>query len=358
MKSSLARITHSKVVRAAVALICLSGYAVYSHTHSWRYTARLVPLDAEKTITVKLIPARTPYGRAGPRGVAWDGVDRLYVCDTNTTAEGASSVQAFALRPLGPLPLRWFGEVVRDDGRTILESPVGIAVTSAGVWLTDSDAESVYLLAHDSDNQAMTVKLRIDLDELEVSCPTDMTAAADGGAYVLLGKEGAILRVKPDGSTRLCRVPQIRGADGMTRRGHFAVRTAGSLLIAVGHRQSIMEIPLAGSGDILSGDIRTIVRHLQRPTDVACAPDGTLWIAEPGRGRVVAAVSDQARPSAQLDIGSSVAGAFEFPYRIATSEVENGSYKIAVADPGAGSVFVVSVAVKDYANEEVHVGSG
>ncbi len=286
-----------------------------------------------------LIPASSRlYGRSTPRGVAWSPDGDLYVADSNTTADGTASIQAIGERS-GELRRLWWFDRVRDPAGTQprLKSPVSVAVEPRGIWVTDSDTGLVRLLSYDSARKEMVVARQVNFrsPELRLTCPTDMVLNASRGIYVLDGRAGAIVRLGSGETARAYPTPEARSADGL------GVSADGeSLLVAVGQEGSVLRIPLDAAGDPLPGKSSWAATGLERPTDVAAGPDGTLWVTEPDNHRVVGIPKGATRPTTQLRIDLPGRAA---PWSISIRNRGRGVYEIALADVGTGQVVVAQM---------------
>ena len=159
-----------------------------------------------------------------------------------------------------------------------------------------------------------------------------------GYIYALDGKGGAIIRIDPGGLARVFKVPEARSADatGITLS---MVPGREAILIAVGQRGAVLEVPLDAQGDPVCDQVRWAVTGLHRPTDVAVAPDGTVWATEPDRHRIVGVRPGDKRPSLSIDLNGQLLS----PWSASIVSRQAGEYTIAVADAGAGKVFLAEI---------------
>jgi hypothetical protein len=146
-------------------------------------------------------------------------------------------------------------------------------------------------------------------DELAFASPADVAFAANGDLFVVDAENHRICRIER-GSGKIITVAGygLGGFDGddvqatqtaLNRPNAVAVARNGDLYIAdtLNHRVRVITQATGlirtiagdgrpGEGDAVGDDGPATAAHLNRPTDVAIAPDGDVYIADMGHNRV------------------------------------------------------------------------
>lgn len=165
-------------------------------------------------------------------------------------------------------------------------------------------------------------------------------AAFDAGNRMFVSSfvSGGIFQVRPDGGIREVIPPGHAGPYGVT------VDDTGAVLVADHYRLAGRFQPfahaLAADGDLIhftsqfghagtydrtSGTSRARAENLDRPHGLAVRPDGTLIIAETGRGRVVAISPDDTLTVLADGLGRPVDVALDAGGRCWVSDEERGT---------------------------------
>ncbi|SEU07193.1 N,N-dimethylformamidase beta subunit family domain-containing protein [Stigmatella erecta] len=224
------------------------------------------------------------------------------------------------------------GNIDGPDGMAQMGAPVAVAVLPAGGWVVaDALANSVKRIS--SLGEVRTVLTGL-------NGPLGLAADTWGNVYVADSENHCIRRISPDGTaTVLAGMLMEPGqTDGLAQAARFnqpaglAFTPGGDLLVADLGNGVIRRVELATPGNpvtTVSAD-----KWMYRPSAVASAADGTLYVVETGMARVL-----EIRQGVVSVIAGSTAGYADgapassqlLPY-LGIAVLKDGS--VAVADPG------------------------
>ncbi len=219
-------------------------------------------------------------------------------------------------------------------GEGLLAAPVAVAVLPDGSWaVADALANKVKRVTPDGSIST--------LSSVRLHGPMGIAADAFGNVYVADSDNYCIRRITPDGTTTVFAgaVMEPGLVDGPAAQARFNqpaglhITPQGELLVADLGNGIIRRI------DLMAPDnpVTTLPSNqwLYRPSAVAAAPDGTVYIVETGMSRVVALRNGTVSVVAGEPPGGFADGAPEtarmLPY-LGIAVLPDGS--VAVSDPG------------------------
>jgi hypothetical protein len=191
--------------------------------------------------------------------------------------------------------------------------------------------------------------------------PTGLASDASGNLYVADTGHGCILRVDAAGASSVLAgaCGAIGNADGSGAAARFMAPeglavSGAALLVADAGAGSVRRVDLAGAAHTVS----TVgAPPLFRPTAVAAASDGTLYVVETGFARVVALAGGSLRVVAGGDQGYADGPGDRAKLLPQLGLALLPDHALAVADPGNGRVRVVrDGVVTTLAGSGVHGG--
>lgn len=241
-----------------------------------------------------------------PSGLALDAAGNLYVADTGNNAIRKVSPQGVVstLAGGGAAGLRdGVGAAAEFNG------PVGVALDRAGnVLVADTYNDRIRRIAPDGTVTTLAGGAPGLLDGPQAQAlfdtPTGIAVDPRGGIVVADSGNGAVRRLAPDGSvSTLAPLQAQSGPVSLRRPVSLAVTADGFLYVGDMARGRIWQVApggelrgLSGVGiDIAIGDAR--ITRLARPTGLALAPDGGLYVAD-SVGRRVMRLSPRPLPAA------------------------------------------------------------
>jgi len=265
----------------------------------------VIPMEGRGRRTMSKLLAAVGAGQVDasflrPYAVAWDGED-LVVADPDT-----GRVARIGRR----------GRVVMSD-RVLFRTPVGVAVCSGGIVVSDSEAGAVALLNRDLDLERWLAR--------ELARPTGVACE---GERVFVSETGRhrLLIIGPDGT----RSPFGERGSGP---GQFnfptSIAVSGSeLLVADTMNFRIQRLDLA-TGDYVGrfGELGDAPGQMPRIKGIAVDDAGQVWVADAHLDRV--ALYDLAG-TYLTSIGGSGSGPGEFAFPAGIAVADNG--RIAVVD--------------------------
>ncbi len=274
-----------------------------------------------------------------PSGLALDAAGNLYVADTGNNAIRKVSPQGVVSTLAGG------GAAGLRDGvgaQAQFNGPVGVALDRAGnVLVADTYNDRIRRIAPDGTVTTLAGGAPGLLDGPQAQAlfdtPTGIAVDPWGGIVVADSGNGAVRRLGPDGSvSTLAAPPAQAGQVSLGRPVSLAVTADGFLYVGDMARGRIWQLApggalrgLSGVGiDIAIGDAR--IERLARPTGMALAPDGGLYVAD-SVGRRVMRLSPRALPAAParaLAVASdplAVPRASSFPWPLAP---QNGWHEV------------------------------
>ncbi len=226
------------------------------------------------------------------------------------------------------------GDQDGEPGRGLLAAPVAVAVLPGGGWaVADALANKVKRVGPDGSVST--------LSSVKLNGPMGIAADAQGNVYVADSDNYCIRRIRPDGTTTVFAgaVMEPGMMDGPAAQARFN-QPAG---LFVTPQEELLVADL-GNGvirriDLLAPDnpVTTLPANLwlYRPSAVAAAPDGTVYVVETGMSRVVALRNGTVSVLAGSPSGGFVEGQGEdarlLPY-LGIAVLQDGS--LAVSDPG------------------------
>ncbi|HZH75190.1 MAG TPA: N,N-dimethylformamidase beta subunit family domain-containing protein [Archangium sp.] len=219
-------------------------------------------------------------------------------------------------------------------GRGLLAAPVAVAVLPGGGWaVADALANKVKRVAPDGSIST--------LSPVRLNGPMGIAADAQGNVYVSDSDNSCIRRIAPDGTTTVfaggMEVPGL--VDGPAAQARFNqpaglhITPQGELLVADLGNGVIRSINLL----VPESPVTTLPANLwlYRPSAVAAAADGTVYVVETGMSRVVALRNGTVSVVAGAPPGGFADGEPEnarmLPY-LGIAVLPDGS--VAVSDPG------------------------
>ena len=263
-----------------------------------------------------------------PSGLALDAAGNLYVADTGNNAIRKVSPQGVVSTVAGGAGA---GERDGVGAAARFNGPVGVAVDTAGnVLVADTYNDRIRRITPDGTVSTLAGGAPGHQDgplaQALFDTPTGIAVDARGGVLVADSGNGAIRRLGADGV-----VTTLAGGEALRRPVGLAVTADGYLYVGDMARGHIWQWApggelrgLTGVGvDIEIGDARTA--RLARPTGLALAPDGGLYVAD-SVGRTVMRLSPQPLAQAASPVAAAPpARPASFPWPLAP---QNGWHEV------------------------------
>jgi sugar lactone lactonase YvrE len=226
------------------------------------------------------------------------------------------------------------GDLDGGPGQGLLAAPVAVAVLPQGGWaVADALANKVKRVAPDGTISTLSAD--------RLNGPLGIAADAQGNVYVSDSDNYCIRRITPDGTSTVFAGAVLSAGmvDGPAARARFNqpaglfVTPQGELLVADVGNGVIRRIDLLTPGN----PVTTLPSNMwmYRPSAVAQAPDGTVYVVETGMMRVIALSNGTVRVVAGAAPGGFAEGSGEdarmLPY-VGLAVLPDGS--LAVSDSG------------------------
>ena len=221
-----------------------------------------------------------PIATLGFGGLAVGGDGTVYVVDNAAPRVRAFGRDGEVLHTFSPV----------DDGQAPLTRPIGIAVADGEVWVTD-DATG-WALVWDVDGTFLRRAGGPGEDGLVH--PTGLVVLADGSVVVADYEAEVVRRYDPDGVlTGTWREPGPAGS--ATVPEGLAVDVDGTVVVTEYETGGNSLLPAEpGEGEWISAlpEAPPAEAVLSAPTDLAIAPDGTVYVVDQRQARVAVFTRD------------------------------------------------------------------
>ncbi len=229
-----------------------------------------------------------------------------------------------------PAPHARYARVIGESGLGRLDRPIGVAVSQAGeVFVSDAGAQRVVVFG--PEGQYLRAFGKEGKGPGELDRPMHLTIGPDGLLYVAEYDNDRVSVFRPDGA-----FVRHLSAHELDAPGGVAVDQRGTVFIPNFYGHDVLV--LGSDGKLL----RTLGRpgriwqgELHYPTDVALAPDGSLWVADAYNHRLQRFVEDKATDI----VGWGLFGR-AFGFRVATGVGIDSIGRVYGADFGHGLVRV------------------
>jgi sugar lactone lactonase YvrE len=216
----------------------------------------------------------------------------LYIAD-----HGNQRVQIYSVAsPYAPVYVATIGETGQGgDSNTRFDGPAGVAADSRYIYVADEDNHRVQVFNQTTRAYVATLGTGWGAGQTNLRHPLDV--AVDAAGNIFIADNGNARVQQYNGALSYVRTFGVTGVPYLTDASHW--NTPAGLAVAADNRMFLTEefgnrliaasatgVPLwtvgaAGVNVDLSGNDR-----LNRPADVALAPNGNLYVADAGNSRV------------------------------------------------------------------------